>query len=166
MLTFFKPQLRVGVAEFDGPNWKAGDELRALRSLVDFRASNQARYYPVHLIEWSPQNKAIIAGIPPGTTHFADHDSKDAYHAMQLERKGNSMGCSKYKDSRGNDVYLEPRCYQQGQDLSVARFFPWFGMDTHALLAPITLYGGWTSLMILVLTAVVKLNARTDTQYL
>ena len=30
MLIFFKPKLQVEVAEFDGPNWKAGDELLAL----------------------------------------------------------------------------------------------------------------------------------------
>ena len=36
MLMFFKPKLRVEVAEFGGPNWKAGDELHALRPLADF----------------------------------------------------------------------------------------------------------------------------------
>ena len=101
MLIVFKPKLRAESAEFNGPNWKAGGELEALRPLVDYRASNAAQYYHHWLIEWSPNNKLNIASIPPKTTHWADHDSKDAYHAMLLEEKGKRMGCAKYKDSHG-----------------------------------------------------------------
>ena len=36
MLVFFKPKLRSEIAEFDGPNWKSGDVLEALRPLVDY----------------------------------------------------------------------------------------------------------------------------------
>ena len=41
MLLFMKNKLRPVVAEFDGPTWKKGDELVAVRPLVDFRLSNQ-----------------------------------------------------------------------------------------------------------------------------
>ena len=144
MLMFFKPKLRVGIAEFDGPNCKASDELHAFRPLVDFRASNQAQYYPVHLIEWSPHNKANIAGIPPGTAHFADHDSKDAYHAMQLEQKGKRM----HWDVPSTKTHAEMTFISSLSAANKAKLhplhgsLPGFGMDTHALLAPITLYGG------------------------
>ena len=83
--------------------------MHALRPLVDYRASNSAQYYPPWLVEWSPNNKLNIAAIPPGTTHWADHDSHDAYHAMQLEVVGKRMSCAKYKDANGNDIILEPQ---------------------------------------------------------
>ena len=34
MLMFFKPKLRVEIAEFGGPSCKAGDELHALRAIL------------------------------------------------------------------------------------------------------------------------------------
>ena len=106
MLMFFKPKLRTEIAEFDGPHWKAGDEMHSLRPLVDYRPSNSAQYYPTWLVEWSPNNRLNIATVPPGTTHWCDHDSTDAFHAMLLMAAGKRMSCSKYRDANGNDVYL------------------------------------------------------------
>jgi hypothetical protein len=108
MLLFWKSKHRPVIAEFDGPNWKTGDELVALRPLVDFRPSNAAQYYPPWLIEWAPDNKENIFAIPPGTTHFADHDCSDAYHSMKCSDAAKDMGCSKYKNSQQQDVILEP----------------------------------------------------------
>ena len=125
MLLFWKSKLRSVTAEFDGPNWKKGDELIAVRPLVDFRASNAAQYYPPWLIEWAPDNRYNIGLIPPGTTHFADHDSSDAYHSMKCTEEAKKMGCSKYKNSLQQDVILEPQCCQQGQAASAAYFSPW-----------------------------------------
>ena len=125
MLLFWKSKLRSVTAEFDGPNWKKGDELIAVRPLVDFRASNAAQYYPPWLIEWAPDNRYNIGLIPPGTTHFADHDSSDAYHSMKCTEEAKRMGCSKYKNSLQQDVILEPQCCQQGQAASAAYFSPW-----------------------------------------
>ena len=136
MLLFWKPKLRSETAEFDGPNWKAGDQLEALRPLVDYRASNAAQYYHPWLIEWSPNNKLNIASIPPDTTHWADHDSKDAYHAMLLEEKGKRMGCAKYMDSQGQTIYLEPQCCQQGQASSAAWFSPWVRYGYNCFIGP------------------------------
>jgi hypothetical protein len=125
MLLFWKSKHRPVIAEFDGPTWKAGDELVALRPLVDFRPSNAAQYYPPWLIEWAPDNKENIFAIPPGTTHFADHDCSDAYHSMKCSDAAKDMGCSKYKNSQQQDVILEPQCCQQGQASSAAYFSPW-----------------------------------------
>ena len=125
MLLFWKSKLRSVTAEFDGPNWKKGDELIAVRPLVDFRASNAAQYYPPWLIEWAPDNRYNIGLIPPGTIHFADHDSSDAYHSMKCTEEAKRMGCSKYKNSLQQDVILEPQCCQQGQAASAAYFSPW-----------------------------------------
>ena len=136
MLLFFKPKLRPEYAEFDGPHWKIGDELQALRPLVDYRPSNSAQYYPPWLVEWSPNNKLNIAAIPPGTRYWADHDSTDAYHAMQLEEKGKKMSCSKYRDADGNDVYLEPQCCSQGQASSAAWFSPWSKYGYNCFIGP------------------------------
>ena len=126
MIMFFKPELRSENAEIDGPNWKARDELEALRPLVDYRASNAAQYYHPWLIELSPDNKLIIASFPPNTTQWADRDSKDAYHSMLLQdsEAGKRMGCAKYMDSQGRTVFLEPQCCQQGQAPSTAWFSP------------------------------------------
>jgi len=136
MLMFFKPKLRSEIAEFDGPNWKSGDVLEALRPLVDYRASNAAQYYHPWLIEWSPNNKLNIASIPPNTTHWADHDSKDAYHAMLIQEAGKRMGCAKYMDSQGQTVYLEPQCCQQGQASSAAWFSPWVRYGYNCFIGP------------------------------
>ena len=136
MLMFFKPKLRSEIAEFDGPNWKTGDLLEALRPLVDYRASNAAQYYHPWLIEWSPNNKLNIASIPPNTTHWADHDSKDAYHAMLIQEAGKRMGCAKYVDSQGQTVYLEPQCCQQGQASSAAWFSPWVRYGYNCFIGP------------------------------
>ena len=125
MLMFFKPKLRTEIAEFDGPHWKAGDEMHSLRPLVDYRPSNSAQYYPTWLVEWSPNNRLNIATVPPGTTHWCDHDSTDAFHAMLLMAAGKRMSCSKYRDASGNDVYLEPQCCSQGQASSAVWFPPW-----------------------------------------
>ena len=46
------------------------------------------------------------------------------------------MGCSKYKDSRGSDVYLEPQCCQQGQASSVAWFSPWVRYGYTCFIGP------------------------------
>ena len=125
MLLFWKSKHRPITAEFDGPNWKTGDELVALRPLVDFRPSNAAQYYPPWLIEWAPDNKENIFSIPPGTTHFADHDCSDAYHSMKCSDEAKNMGCSKYRNSLQQEVILEPQCCQQGQASSAAYFSPW-----------------------------------------
>ena len=136
MLLFFKPKLQSEYAEFDGPHWTIGDELQALRPLVDYRPSNSAQYYPPWLVEWSPNNKLNIAAIPPGIRYWADHDSTDAYHAMQLEEKGKKMSCSKYRDADGNDVYLEPQCCSQGQASSAAWFSPWSKYGYNCFIGP------------------------------
>lgn len=132
MLLFFKSKCRSVTAEFDGPNWKKGDELTALRPLVDFRPSNAAQFYPPWLIEWSPDNAWNIMMFPPGVTHLADHDSSDAYHAMQCADDAKAMGCSKYRNSQQNEVILEPQCCQQGQASSAAYFPMWvkYGYNT------------------------------------
>ena len=124
MLLFWKSKFRPVIAEFDGPNWKKGDELVALRPLVDFRPSNAAQYYPPWLIEWSPDNRYNIMMVPPGTTHFADHDSSDAYHAMKCSDEAKRMGCAKYRNSQQEEVILEPQCCQQGQASSAAYLVP------------------------------------------
>jgi hypothetical protein len=125
MLLFWKSKHRPITAEFDGPNWKAGEELVALRPLVDFRPSNAAQYYPPWLIEWAPDDKENMFAIPPGTTHFADHDCSDAYHSMKCSKAAKNMGCSKYRRSLQQEVILEPQCYQQDQASSAAYFSPW-----------------------------------------
>ena len=125
MLLFMKSKHRPVIAEFDGPTWKKGDELVAVRPLVDFRPSNQAQYYPPWLIEWAPDNRYNIMMIPPGTAWFADHDCSDAYHSMKCSDKAKDMGCSKYRNSAQQEVILEPQCCQQGQASSAAYFSPW-----------------------------------------
>jgi hypothetical protein len=125
MLLFMKSKHRPIVAEFDGPTWKKGDELVAVRPLVDFRPSNQAQYYPPWLIEWAPDNRYNIMMIPPGTAWFADHDCSDAYHSMKCSDEAKDMGCSKYRNSAQQEVILEPQCCQQGQASSAAYFSPW-----------------------------------------
>ena len=77
------------------------------------------------LIEWAPGNKEDVFSIPPGTTHFADHDCSDAYHSMKCSEAAKNMGCSKYRASRQQEVVLEPQCYQQDQASSAAYFSPW-----------------------------------------
>ena len=136
MLLFFKPKGRKVIAEFGGPTWNKGDELEALRPLVDYRPSNWAQYYPVYLVEWSPDNRLNISMIPPDTTHVADHDSSDAYHAMLNDELGKKMGCSKYKDSQSETVYLEPQCCQQGQAASAIWFSPWIRYGYTIFIGP------------------------------
>ena len=137
MRLFWKSKHRPITAEFDGLNWKTGDELVALRSLVNLRPRNAAQYYPPWLIEWAPDNKENIFAIPPGTTHFADHDCSDAYHSMKCSEAATNMGCSKYRNSLQQEVILEPQCCQQGQASSAAYFSPWVRYGYTHLLAQI-----------------------------
>ena len=90
-----KSKHRPIIAKFDGPTWKKGGELVAVRPLVDFLPSNQTEYYPPWLVEWLPDNRYNIMMIPPSTAWFADHDCSDAYHSVECSDEAKDM--SKYQ---------------------------------------------------------------------
>ena len=124
-MLFFQPKGRKVTAEFDGVLFKKGDELEALRPLVDHRPVNSATSanLPAQWGEWSPDRMLAHESVPPDTTHFKKHDSSNAYHAVSLTERSKHYSVCKARLIRKMVFLLQCQCGSQGS-APMGTFYP------------------------------------------
>ena len=116
---------RTVIAEFDGPTWKTGDVLFALRPLHDRRALNSATAagMPVYWVKFAPRLSECVMGPTAETKVFCVHDSSNAYHSVMLDEESKELCVSKIRLSTGEVQYIQAVGGDQGL-AAMALFFP------------------------------------------